>query len=65
MNYVFLKILNTLLMDTSLTVSVCSSRQIVLEEDKGDNSRSARSSLLLDGYHSSNCLVMSAVHLCV
>ena len=52
-------------MDISLSVSVCSSRQTVLEEENGDSSRSARSSLLLDRYKSSNCFVASAVQLVV
>ena len=33
------------------------------EEDDGDISSSAKSSLLLEGYKLSNCIVVSAVHL--
>ena len=45
-------------------VCVCfSSRQMVLVEDDGEISSSAdKSSLLLDGYNFSNCVVVSAVH---
>ena len=50
-------------MATSLSVSVPSSRQMVLVEDDGEISRSDKSSLLLAGYNLSNCVVVSAVHL--
>ena len=49
-------------MATSLSVSVSSSRQMVLVEDDDEISSSDKSSLLLDGYNFSNCIVVSAVH---
>ena len=49
-------------MATSLSVSVPSSRQMVLVEEDGEISSSDKSSLLLAGYNLSNCVVVSAVH---
>ena len=46
----------------SVSVSVPSSRQMVLVEEDGEISRSDKSSLLLAGYNLSNCVVVSGVH---
>ena len=46
--YLLLKMLNMILMVTYLSVLVYWSRQMVLEVDKGDNSRSDSSSSLLE-----------------
>ena len=46
----------------SVSVSVPSSRQMVLVEEDGDILRSDKSSLLLAGYNLSNCVVVSGVH---